>query len=93
MKGLLALVLIAALAVTANSQECSGNSCAFEQRPTLAPALPAVMPAMRSILESHTIRRAAIAPLRYANQKVVQPTFRYGSNAAIRIIRTNRSFR
>lgn len=91
MKGLLALLFVIALTLVVNGQFVNGV-CRLEKHPTLAPSLPPIAPAMRSILESHSIRRVAVAPVRYANQRVVQPTLRYGSNA-VRVFRFNRSFK
>ncbi len=91
MRGLLALIFVVALTLVAHGQTCVNGVCSLEQRPTLAPSLPPLAPAMRSVLESHSIRRVAVAPVRYANQRVVQPTLRYGSNA-VRVFRYNRSF-
>lgn len=92
MKGLFALLFVVSLTLVANGQTCVDGVCSVNSQPTLAPMLPPLAPAMRSILESHSIRRVAVAPVRYANQRVVQPTLRYGSNA-VRIFRFNRSFR
>ena len=78
MKILLALLLVIAFALVADAQTCMNGVCLLESRPALAPLLPPIAPAMRSIVEAQPIRRVAAAPVIYMRQQVVQTAVRRG---------------
>lgn len=92
MRPLLALLVVCSIGLVADAQVCVNGVCYIEQRPALAPLLPSLVPAVRSVLESQPIRRVATAPVRYMNHRVVQPP-QYYSRQSVRVYYYRRNFR